>query len=494
MIVDENRDTDMTVLDNSDRESGGRLNSTSTNERPSAELPNAFCFLPESTPRIETRFRRIVTDLPVPEDAERLRAAVQLFPRVNCYQAPVIWDRAEDFQVFDRHGNCWIDFSSTAVMTNSGHGHPQIRDAVARHAQQGLLAQFSFASDVRIELAQRLAELAPDGCDKVYFWTVGSEAIECALRLTRTWGQMQHPDKHHILTHRGDYHGWTLGAHQVSGQQAGKPWLPTADAAIHHLPFPDSSADTDWDAHLEQQWSALADRGVNSERVAGVFIETLQGWGALRLPDAYVQSLRRWADQHGALLIFDEVQTGFGRTGRWFAHEHYGTRADLICIGKGVTSSLPLAAVLGPAEILDTLGPGEITTTHAAHPLSCAAALANLDVLQREGLVDAARQKQAVVADELQKLQRRFPRYISDTRGLGLLHAVHVCDPKTGAPSRRLAADWTWAAVKHGVMLFHTNQPSVKVCPPLTISDEAIRDGIEGLGEALQTLVSSPAD
>ncbi|MEO1997399.1 MAG: aspartate aminotransferase family protein, partial [Planctomycetaceae bacterium] len=348
--------------------------------------------------------------------------------------------------------------------------------------------QFSFASDVRIQLAQRLANLAPAHCDKVYFWTVGSEAIECALRLARRWGQTRSSEKTHILTHRGDYHGWTLGAHQVSGQQATKPWLPNPDDGIHHLPFPTGNSDTDWTAHLEQQWRELAERGVASEQIAAVFIETLQGWGALRLPDEYVQGLRRWADEHDVLLIFDEVQTGFGRTGRWFAHEHYGVKADLICIGKGVTSSLPLAAVLGPREVLDTLAPGEITTTHAAHPLSCAAALANLDILEGEKLVDAARRKQTVVSSELNNLHERFPQFISATRGLGLLHAIHVTDPDTGQPSQRVAADWTWAAVKQGVMLFHTNQPSLKVCPPLTISDEAIVEGISALGDALQTL------
>ena len=481
------------------RESSETLNPQTTNPQTDSDsqpmgLPNAFQFCPASAPRIQTEFRNIVTELPVPEDAERLQSAAAVFPEVNCYQAPVIWDRAEDYQVFDRHGNCWIDFSSTAVMTNTGHGHPAIREAVAQQAQSGLLAQFSFASDVRIQLAERLVQLAPDHCDKVYFWTVGSEAIECALRLARSWGQTQHPNKTQILTHRGDYHGWTLGAHQLSGQQAGKAWLTNPDAGIHHLPFPSGDAQTDWTAHLDQQWRVLAEHGVTSDDVAAVFIETLQGWGALRLPDEYVQGLRRWADAHNVLLVFDEVQTGFGRTGRWFAHEHYGVQADLICIGKGVTSSLPLAAVLGPSEVLDTLTPGEITTTHAAHPLSCAAALANLDVLENEALVAAAADKQALVTAELEKLQQRFPQFISKTCGLGLLHAIHVTHPVTRKACRRTAAEWTWAAVKQGVMLFHTNQPSVKVCPPLTIPDAAIVEGIHALGDALQSLALADID
>ena len=158
----------------------------------------------------------------------------------------------------------------------------------------------------------------------------------------------------------------------------------------------------------------------------------------LPLPVSYVQALRRWTEQHDALLIFDEVQTGFGRTGRWFAFEHYGVQPDLICIAKGVTSGLPLAAVLGPAEILDVLAPGEIMTTHAAHPLSCTAALANLKVIEDEGLVEAAEEKGKLAREELRKLQARFREYISDVTGLGLLNAVHVQDPATRQPAARI--------------------------------------------------------
>jgi len=454
-------------------------------------LPNSFLARPQGTPRIETAHRRIVTPLPTPESVDRLADAARLFPQVNCYQPPVLWQRAEGYQVFDASGNAWIDFTSTAVTTNTGHGHPAIRRALAEHVESGLMAQFNFASEIRIALAEKLIDLAPQHCEKVYFWTVGSEAIEAALRVSRQWGIRRHPDKYHVLTHSADFHGWTLGAHQLSGEGAGKPWLAHPDRAIHHLPFPRASSDepADWSTVLDKNLEELSEQGVPGENVAAFVIETLQGWGALPLPVEYVQRLRQWADEHQVLLVFDEIQTGFGRTGRLFGHEHYGVRADLICTGKGLTSSLPLAAVLGPAEVLDVLPPAEVTTTHAAHPLSCAAALANLEVLEQENLIAEADRKGAVATGELVRLQRRFPQYISETCGLGLLQAIHVSDPRTGRPSRELARDWTWAAVKHGVMLFQVNQPTLKICPPLMIPDEALIEGIETLGEALQTLL-----
>ncbi len=460
-------------------------------------LANTFVSTPEPTPPIETAHRRIATPLPTPGSRDRLAKASQLFPLVNCYQPPIIWDRAEGFQVSDDAGNCWIDFSSTAVMANTGHGHPAIREALRSHLDCGLLAQFSFASDIRIELAERLLALAPTACNKVYFWTVGSEAIEAALRLSREWGMRRDRGKYHVLTFEGDYHGCTLGAHQLSGGSAQKPWLRHPDSAIHHLPFPRLTSETrsftpaDWENLFDQHVANLNQTGVESFRVAAVFVETMQGWGALPLPVAYVQRLREWADENDVLLVFDEIQTGFGRTGRLFAHEHYDVRADLICVGKGVTSTLPLAAVLGPSEVLDVLPPAEITTTHAAHPLSCAAALANLKILEDENLVEQAARKGAVARSELESLQQRHPKVVSEISGKGLVYAIHVQDPQTGRPSRELARDWTWAGVKHGVMLFQVNRPTIKICPPLVVPDEALVEGIRALGDALESIVPS---
>lgn len=451
-----------------------------------APLPHSFRQKPQACPAIETPHRRIRTELPAPETAETLAAACQYFPQVNCYQPPIVWDHAEGYQVFDAAGNCWIDFTSTAVTTNIGHGHPLLRARLAEHVQQGLLAQFNFASEIRARLARELVTLAGEGFEKCYFWTVGSEAIEAAFRVARQWGLRQHPEKFRILAFRGDFHGWTLAAHQLSGPQAAKPWLPDYDPQIVHLPFPhrrlsNIPPEKNWEDWLAEQLEQLP---VPPQHVAAVFIETFQGWGALPLPAECVQALRRWADEHQILVIFDEIQTGFGRTGKLFGHQHYDVQADLLCIGKGLTSSLPLAAVLGSAAVLDVLPPGEVTTTHAGHPLSCAAALACLEVLEREDLVARAAALGDVASQELNALQQRWPERIVEVAGRGLLQALHFAD-KDGQPDRALAQRVTNTAVRHGVMLFHTNQPTVKVCPPLVIPEEALREGIAALGNAI---------
>lgn len=461
------------------------------NEQPAPVLHNAFRQTPQPTERIETEYRRIVTPIPAPDSVDVLRRAAELFPEVNCYQPPVVWDRADGFQVFDASGNCWIDFSSTAVATNTGHGHPAIRAALAEHAESGLLAQFSFLSDIRIRLAERLIELAPSHMEKVYFWTTGSEAIESALRLAREWGMRQDPEKYHIFCFTDDFHGCTLGAHQLSGDSAAKPWLRHPDAAIHHLPFPyvrgpKRVAEPAWESWFRRSVEAS---GVAANRVAAVFIETMQGWGALPFPTAHMKALRAWADEHNVLLIFDEIQTGFGRTGRWFGHEHYGVRADLMCIGKGLSSTLPLAAVLGPAEVLDVLSPAAVTTTHAGHPLSCSAALTNLELLESDDLVTAAWETGEVVRAELRKLQARWPQYIADVCGLGLLNAIHFCSPDTCDLDPCLARDVTFEAVRRGVMLFQVNRPTIKICPPLVIPVEAAVEGVQAIGDAIASVL-----
>jgi 4-aminobutyrate aminotransferase-like enzyme len=451
-------------------------------------LQHACRMEPETGPRVETRWRRIQTALPVPESLPLLARIDAVTPAVNCYQPPIVWERAEGFQVHDAHGNRWIDFTSTAVMTNSGHGHPRIRQALREHLEDGLLAQFSFASEIRTRLSEKLVQIAPASMDQAYLWTTGSETIECAFRLAREWGSRIDPAKTRLASIAGDYHGCTLAAHQLSGPSAEKPWNPDDPSHIHRLPFPGEPMPREpgaWDEYVRQ---AIAATGSDSSSFAALVIETLQGWGALELPGGYVHALRRWADEHQVLIVFDEIQTGFGRTGKWFAHEHYGVEADMICIGKGLTSTLPLAAVLGRSEVLDLLPPGLITSTHSGHPLSCVAALANLEIIHDERLVEHAAAMEIVVTARLEELQQKFPRVIRDFRGRGLMHAVDIHDPATGEASPSLARDLTWEIVRRGVMMFYTNRPTLKIVPPLVISKEALLDGIDGIEEALESL------
>lgn len=442
---------------------------------------------------VDTEYRRIATSIPCPDDVVRIRQCVDAVPEVNGYQTGVIWEKAFGATVEDIAGNRWIDFTSTAVAANTGHGDSRIREAIKSYAEDGLLAQFSFNSRIRFDLIERLLDITPAHMDSVYLWTTGSETIEsCYRAMMESYMKRTGENDGVVLSVEGDYHGCTLGAHELSGVHARKAWRSDNSTQINRLPFPSD------DDPRGQQWgdyllAALAERGVDCDCIAGVVVETFQGWGAKMLPVGYVQALRSLATDKKFPLAFDEVQTGFGRTGRLFGHEHYNIEADLICLGKGLSSSLPIAALVGRREFVDTLPPGEVTTTHAGHPLSCTAALANLDILFEERLVERAEALGLICRMKLEEIATKLAEQVKQVSGAGLLWAIHCHDQIDGVSGHEFARQVVNECVLRGVMLFHVNKNTVKICPPLVIEEAALREGIHVIGEVIQDLAQRAA-
>ncbi|MHC4401726.1 MAG: aspartate aminotransferase family protein, partial [Planctomycetota bacterium] len=353
-------------------------------------------FTPRKVPPVETRYRRIATEIPVPESIPILEKLRRFEPRSMGGQPPVIWDRAEGVGVYDRWGNRWLDWSSGVLVTNAGHAHPKIRQAVLDQASHGLLHNYCFPSEIRTELAAELARVAPEGLKKVFLLTTGSEAIECAIKLARTWGRRVGGDgKIGIVSFDHAFHGRTLGAQMAGGIPALKQWIVNLDDDMVQVPFPDGfrCPDTSFDLFLK----SLEKQGVVPTRVAAVMTETYQGGNASFAPPEYVQKLRAWCHEHKVLLIFDEVQAGFARTGTYWGFEHYGVVPELIVCGKGISSGLPLSAVIGPQEIMDLYPPGSMTSTHTGNPICAAAALASLRVVEEENLVEHTRKMGAIL-------------------------------------------------------------------------------------------------
>ena len=240
-------------------------------------LNNQLKSEPSPTTFIETNFRRIATMLPCPQDLERIGTCVGAVPDVNGYQTAVIWERAYGATIEDIAGNRWIDFTSTAVMANTGHGDERIRRAIVTYAENGLLAQFSFNSRIRFELIERLLEITPPQLDSVYLWTTGSETVEsCYRAMMEAYVQRKGTNNGVVLSVAGDYHGCTLGAHELSGLSSRKEWRADSSVQIDRLPFPkdDERTDKEWREYLI---TALAERGIDMESVSGVLLETFQG-------------------------------------------------------------------------------------------------------------------------------------------------------------------------------------------------------------------------
>ena len=448
-----------------------------------------YSLVPRPVARVKTKYRRIATDFPVPESLAILRTLHEIEPVAMRGQPPVVWDHAEGFQVYDRWGNCWIDWSSGVLITNAGHGRQEIIDAVARQAKSGLLTNYCFPSEIRAKLVARLASLLPEPLEKIFLLTTGSETVECAIKLCRTNGlRTGGHEKNVIVSYEKAFHGRTLGSQQAGGIPSLKDWIVNFDPGFVQIPFPDGFRTED--VSFEGFERALRERGVEARNVAGVILETYQGGSGAFAPVEYMRSLREWCNVSGALLVCDEVQAGFGRTGTMWGFEHYGIVPDLATFGKGISSSLPIAAVAGRAEIMDLHPPGSMTSTHTGNPVCCAAALASIDLVVKENLAANSACMGAILHGELRKLQARFPQ-IGCVDGKGLVAGVACVKPGSKEPDGDLAWNAIERSIEKGVLMFSPvgfGGGTIKICPPLVINDEALRESIGVLEETLSEL------
>jgi len=312
-------------------------------------MSREYSLTPKRVARVETTYRRIVTKFPVPQSIPVLEKLQALEPVAMRGQPPVVWSHANGFQVSDAWGNQWIDWSSGVLITNAGHGRREIVDAIVEHASSEMLTNYCFPSEIRKRMVETLAGLLPAPLEKVFLLTTGSETVECAIKLCRIHGVLAGGRrKHVIVSFEKAFHGRTLGSQQAGGIPALKEWIVNLDPGFVQVPFPDGFRTEDNSfAGFER---ALSEHDILPEDVAGVMLETYQGGSAAFAPAAYMQSLRRWCTEHNALLVCDEVQAGFGRTGKLWGFEHYGIVPDLALFGKGISSSLALLSRGGRAS------------------------------------------------------------------------------------------------------------------------------------------------
>lgn len=447
---------------------------------------------PRAVEPVHTKYRRIVTRIPVPESLPILEKLKRFEPQAMGGQPPVVWDRAEGVCVFDRWGNQWLDWSSGVLITNAGHGRPEIVNAIVGQARKPLLTTYCFPNEIRAELVEKLVSISPAPLQKAFLLTTGSETIECAIKLARTHGIREGGRaKSVIVSFDQGFHGRTLGAQMAGGIPALKEWIVNLDPGMVQVPYPDGFRTEDVRFEVfEQQLEKL---GVDPRNVAGVLLETYQGGGSSFCPKEYIQQLRKWCDIHQALLIFDEVQAGFGRTGKLFGFEHYEVAADLACFGKGLSSSLPISAVLGRQEVMDLYPPGAMTSTHTGNPVCAAAALANLEIILRENLAQNAFRVGGVMHCKLAGLKNRFPERIGAHHGMGLVAGLQMVTPGGKEPDGQLASAIVRAAVEKGLLMFAPvgfGGATVKICPPLCIDEEATAEAVQVLEECIAECAS----
>jgi len=400
-------------------------------------------------------------------------------------------DRGENAEIWDVEGRRYIDFAGGIAVLNTGHRHPAIMQAVKEQLEHFTHTCFQvLAYESYVELAERLNAKAPgDFAKKTLFLTTGAEAIENAVKIARA-----HTGRPGVIAFTGGYHGRTNMTMGLTGKvvpyKAGFGPFP---ADIFHARFPNELHGTSLQDSIDSL-EAIFKNDIEPGRVAAIIIEPIQGEGGFNIaPPALLQHLRALCDQHGIVFIVDEVQTGAGRTGKWFAVEHSGVAPDLITMAKSMAGGFPISAVVGRADIMDAPNPGGLGGTYAGSPLACVAALAVLDTFEKENLLQRAEDVGQRLTASLQALAQKH-RCIAQVRSLGAMVAMELCqDGNPHRPDATLAKALCAEAAKRGLILLScgTYGNVIRILVPLTASDTLLDEGLAIIGASLEAALAA---
>ena len=451
-----------------------------------------YSLIPVDVAHIHTEYRTICTKIPVPESIPIFESLSKSEPKSMMGQPPVVWHKADNFTVEDAWGNRWIDWSSCVLVANAGHGRQEIKKVLHDIIDQGLLASYVFVHEQRAKLCQQLQQLAPDANRyRVFLLSTGSEATENCIKLAKTYALKKYGAKRkYFVSFNNAFHGRTMGAQLAGGNERQKSWMIDRDQTFIQVPFPDGYKNTD--TSFELFLKSLEQHHIDASEIAGVMTESYQGGGPDFLPVEYAQQLQEFCHQNDIVMIYDEVQAGFGRTGKMFSYEHYGVVPDLIACGKGISSSLPISAVMGREDIMDLYAPGSMTSTHSASPLPVAAALASLKIITQEKLADRAAEMGDILIPELQRIQQKYPQRLGCLHGKGLVAGIQVVKPGTKDPDADTALAINVKCIQKGLLMFApvgAGGECIKIAPPLTITESALRESIAVFEEAVDEVM-----
>ena len=395
---------------------------------------------------------------------------------------PIFVERAEGARLWDIDGKEYIDFVGGIGVLNVGHAHPRVRAAVEQQLDRFTHTCFQVAMyEPYVRLAERLNHLVPGPSrKKTLLVTTGAEATENAVKIARAY-----TGRPAVVAFHHGYHGRTLLALSMTGKNDPyKLRFGPFCSEIYQTPFPYEHHGWTTERAL-RSIDDLFEAQVSPDRVAAIIIEPVLGEGGfVPAPPAFMVALRELATRHGIALVCDEIQSGFGRTGKMFAFEHSGIEPDLVAVAKSVAAGLPLAGVIGKAEMIDSVTPGGLGGTYGGNPLACAAALATLDVFEEEGLVERARTIGARIERALRELQRRHPK-ITDVRGLGAMLGIEFVDEPDKARStyaKRVIEE----ARSRGLLLMSAGSKAdvIRVLVPLVITDDELDTALARLAES----------
>jgi 4-aminobutyrate aminotransferase len=435
---------------------------------------------------------KIKTALPGP-NAKRVLAGDEKYISPSYTRSyPLVAKRGRGVVIEDVDGNEFFDFSAGIAVTSTGHCHPHVVAAIQKQAGELIhMSGTDFYYENMVELAERLSKVAPmPGPHKIYYGNSGTEAVECALKLAR-----YHTKRQNIIAFFGAFHGRTMGSLSLTASKPQQrrrfaPLMP----GVTHVRYPDVYRGCEGGAQDAEAFALGCARFIEDklfkttlppEEVAAIFVEPIQGEGGYVVaPTVFMQELRRICDRHGILLVADEVQSGTGRTGKWWAIEHTGVQPDIVCMAKGIASGMPLGVVMTKADVMDWV-PGSHASTFGGNPVCIAAALATLDVIEREHLLENS----AAVGNHMLKRMSDWPekhKLVGDVRGRGLMLGVDIVKHKQ---TKEYAADLrdkiVDLAFERGVLFLGCGPSAIRLSPPLVVTQEEADVAIDVLDECI---------
>src|SRR5664279_3150090 len=434
---------------------------------------------------------KLIGSLPGPKAKAAVEADDRLISPSYTRSYPLVAKRGRGIRVEDVDGNEFMDFAAGIAVTSTGHCHPEVVAAIQRQAAELIhISGTDFYNEPLTDLADRLSAVAPmPGPHKFFYGNSGAEAIECALKLAR-----YHTGRQQIIAFFGAFHGRTMGALSLTASkpQQKRRFSPLVPG-VTHVRYPDVYRGCAGGPQDAEKFALGCARYIENklfktilapEEVAAIFVEPIQGEGGYVVaPTIFMQELRRICDKHGILLVLDEVQTGIGRTGKWFAVEHTGVHPDIVCMAKGIASGMPLGVTMSKADIMDWV-PGSHASTFGGNPVCIAAALATLDVIEKEGVKNAE-----VVGSHMMERIAEWPRtldLVGDVRGRGLMIGIEIVTDKKartpGGAERDLLVE---RAFERGVLLLGCGPNTIRIAPPLIVSKEQTDIALDVLEECI---------
>jgi 4-aminobutyrate aminotransferase len=434
---------------------------------------------------------KLVCTLPGPKAKAAIEADTRWISPSYTRSYPLVAKRGRGARVEDIDGNEFLDFAAGIAVVSTGHCHPEVVSAIQRQAAELIhISGTDFYNEPLTDLAQKLSAVAPmPGPHKFFYGNSGAEAVECALKVAR-----YHTGRQHIIAFLGAFHGRTMGALSLTASKPQQkrrfgPMVP----GVTHIPYPNVYRACKGDAQEQEAYSLGCARYLEErifktivppEEVAAIFVEPIQGEGGYVVaPTNFLRELRAICDKYGILLVADEVQSGAGRTGKWWAIQHSGVEPDVVCMAKGIASGMPLGVCMTKASVMNWV-PGSHASTFGGNPVSIASALATVDILEREAIGNAAKVGEAMIT-RLKGWTKSHPM-VGDVRGRGMMIGIElVLDKATREPASAVRNRVEELAFERGLMVLGCGESAIRLCPPLIVSEDEATVALDLLEDAL---------